>query len=61
MALKNSIYIKKYLGLTGQNIVTKLMGLIVGAISVQFIISGVIELSQMYLKLWQLFYSKGLV
>jgi len=50
MALRNSIYIKKYLGLTGQNIITKLMGLIVGAISVQFIISGVIELSKIYLK-----------
>jgi len=50
LALRNSIYIKKYLGLTGQNIITKLMGLIVGAISVQFIISGVIELSKIYLK-----------
>jgi len=50
MALRNSIYIKKYLGLTGQNIITKLMGLIVGAISVQFIISGIIELSKIYLK-----------
>ena len=28
LILKNSIYIKKYLGLTGQNIITKLMGLI---------------------------------
>ena len=51
LALRNSIYIKKYLGLTGQNIITKLMGLIVGAISVQFIVSGVIELSKIYLKL----------
>jgi len=50
LALRNSIYIKKYLGLTGQNIITKLMGLIVGAISVQFIISGIIELSKIYLK-----------
>ena len=49
IVLKNSIYIKKYLGLTGQNIITKLMGLIVGAISVQFIVSGVIHLSQKYL------------
>ena len=47
---KNSIYIKKYLGLTGQNIITKLMGLIVGAIAVQFIVSGIIELSKIYLK-----------
>ncbi len=47
---RNSIYIKTYLGLTGQNIITKLMGLIVGAIAVQFIVSGVIELSKIYLK-----------
>ena len=49
IVLKNSIYIKKYLGLTGQNIITKLMGLIVGAISIQFIVSGVINLAKMYL------------
>jgi multiple antibiotic resistance protein len=49
IVLKKSIYIKKYLGLTGQNIITKLMGLIVGAISVQFIVSGVINLAKMYL------------
>lgn len=49
IVLKNSIYIKKYLGLTGQNIITKLMGLIVGAISIQFIVSGLINLSKMYL------------
>ena len=47
--LKNSIYIKKYLGLTGQNIITKLMGLIVGAIAVQFIVSGIMNLSKGYL------------
>ncbi len=47
--LKNSIYIKKYLGLTGQNIITKLMGLIVGAIAVQFIISGIVTLSKSYM------------
>lgn len=49
LVLKKFIYIKKYLGLTGQNIITKLMGLIVGAISIQFIVSGVINLSKMYL------------
>jgi multiple antibiotic resistance protein len=49
LVLKNSIYIKKYLGLTGQNIITKLMGLIVGAIAVQFIVGGVIALSKVYL------------
>ena len=47
---KNSIYIKQYLGLTAQNMITKLMGLIVGAIAVQFIVSGIIELSKIYLK-----------
>ena len=49
LILKNSIYIKKYLGLTGQNIITKLMGLIVGAIAVQFIVSGIVNLSKVYL------------
>ena len=47
--LKNSIYIKKYLGITGQNIITKLMGLIVGAIAVQFIVSGIVHLGKSYL------------
>ncbi len=40
-AFKYSIYIKKLLGITGQKIVTRLMGLIVGAIAVQFIVGGV--------------------
>ena len=40
-AFKNSIYIRKYLGITGQKIVTRLMGLIVGAIAVQFIVGGI--------------------
>lgn len=48
LAFKNSIYIKKYLGITGQNIITKLMGLIVGAIAVQFVVSGVVNLSKVY-------------
>ena len=47
--LKNSIYIKKYLGVTGQNIITKLMGLIVGAIAVQFIVSGIVYLAKGYI------------
>ncbi|WP_072680489.1 MarC family protein [Arcobacter sp. LA11] len=49
LILKNSIYIKKYLGLTGQNIITKLMGLIVGAIAVQFIVSGIVTLAKGYI------------
>ena len=48
LILRNSIYIKKYLGVTGQNIITKLMGLIVGAIAVQFIVSGVVSLVKGY-------------
>jgi len=46
---RNSIHIKKSLSLTGQNVITKLMGLIVGAIAVQFIIGGIIKLSKIYL------------
>ena len=49
LILRNSVYIKKYLGMTGQNIITKLMGLIVGAIAVQFIVGGVVMLSKGYL------------
>ncbi len=49
LIMKNSHYVKKYLGVTGQNVVTKLMGLIVGAIAVQFIVSGVVKLGQVYL------------
>lgn len=49
LILKNSIHIKKILGPTGQNIITKLMGLIVGAIAVQFIVNGIVNLTQSYL------------
>ncbi|RXJ82400.1 MarC family protein [Arcobacter sp. F2176] len=49
LILRNSIYIKKYLGVTGQNVVTKLMGLIVGALAVQFIVSGIIHLAKSYI------------
>jgi len=49
LAFKNSFYIKKYMGITGQNIITKLMGLIVGAIAVQFVVSGLVNLSKGYL------------
>ncbi|WP_375724691.1 MarC family protein [Arcobacter sp. KX21116] len=49
LVLKNSIYIKKYLGVTGQNVVTKLMGLIVGALAIQFIVSGIIHLAKTYI------------
>ncbi len=48
-SLKYSTYIRRYLGLTGQKIVSRLMGLIVGAIAVQFIVSGVSSLAKSYL------------
>jgi len=44
--LKNSIYIKKVVGITGERIVTRLMGLITGAIAIQFIVSGVVEIAK---------------
>lgn len=49
LILKNSSYIRKILGTTGQSVVTRLMGLIVGAIAVQFIISGIVSLTKLYL------------
>ena len=48
LAFKNSIHIKKYLGVTGQKIISRLMGLIVGAIAVQFMLSGSVELIKGY-------------
>ena len=48
LSFKNSIYIKKYLGITGQKIITRLMGLIVGAIAVQFVLSGSASLVRSY-------------
>lgn len=49
LAFKNSIYIRHYLGITGQKIVSRLMGLIVGAIAVQFIVGGVSVLAKYYM------------
>ena len=49
LAFKNSIYIRQYLGITGQKIVSRLMGLIVGAIAVQFIVGGVSVLVKHYM------------
>jgi len=48
LTLRNSIYIKKVVGITGERIVTRLMGLITGAIAIQFIVSGVIEIAKRY-------------
>jgi len=39
--LRNATYINRILGVTGMKILTRIMGLVVGAIAVQFIISGV--------------------
>lgn len=47
--LKHAIVISKAIGKTAENVVTKLMGLIVGAIAVQFIVGGVIVLGKHYL------------
>jgi len=49
LSFKNSIYIKKYMGITGQKIISRLMGLIVGALAVQFILSGAATLLKNYL------------
>ena len=49
LAFRYSIYIRKYLGITGQKIVTRLMGLIVGAIAVQFIVGGLSVLAKHYM------------
>lgn len=49
LSFKNSIYIRKYLGVTGQKIVSRLMGLIVGAIAVQFVVGGITTLVSHYM------------
>jgi len=49
LAFKNSIYIRHYLGITGQKIVSRLMGLIVGAIAVQFVVGGISTLVKHYM------------
>ncbi len=49
LAFRNSIHIKKYLGITGSKIISRLMGLIVGAIAVQFIVSGISVLVREYM------------
>jgi len=48
LSFKNSIYIKKFLGITGQKIISRLMGIIVGAIAVQFVLSGSVTLLKGY-------------
>ncbi len=41
IVLRNATYINRVLGVTGMKILTRIMGLVVGAIAAQFIISGV--------------------
>ena len=49
LSFKNSIYIRKYLGISGQKIMSRLMGLIVGAIAVQFVVGGITTLVHHYM------------
>ena len=49
LAFTNSICIRHYLGITGLKIVSRLMGLIVGAIAVQFIVGGISVLAKHYM------------
>jgi multiple antibiotic resistance protein len=49
LVLRYAIHIRKLLGLTAENVITKLMGLITGAIAIQFIVSGVVVLGKGYL------------
>ena len=49
LVLRYAILIRRWLGMTGENVVTKLMGLITGAIAVQFIVGGVVVLGKNYL------------
>jgi len=46
--LKNAVLLNRVLGVTGLKITTRIMGLIVGAIASQFIVSGVKSLWNMY-------------
>jgi len=48
LSFRNSIHIKKLLGITGQKIISRLMGLIVGAIAIQFILFGTAALLKDY-------------
>ncbi len=41
LVLRNSAFLMRLMGITGFKIITRIMGLIVGAIAVQFIISGI--------------------
>jgi multiple antibiotic resistance protein len=49
LVLRYAIHIRKLLGLTAENVITKLMGLITGAIAIQFIVGGIVALAKHYL------------
>lgn len=49
LAFRNSIHIQKYLGITGLKIISRLMGIVVGAIAVQFILGGASALIKGYM------------
>ncbi len=46
LALRYAVWIRKLLGTTGEKVITKLMGIITGAIAVQFIVGGVVVLAR---------------
>jgi len=46
LTLRYAVWIRGVLGLTGEKVITKLMGLITGAIAVQFIINGAVTLAK---------------
>jgi multiple antibiotic resistance protein len=50
LALRYAILIRKWLGETAEKVVTKLMGIITGAIAVQFIVGGVVVLGKHFLE-----------
>lgn len=49
LVLRYAIHIRKLLGMTAEDVITKLMGLITGAIAIQFIVGGVVALGKHYL------------
>ena len=48
LTLRNAVFLNRLLGVTGIKITTRIMGLIVGAIAAQFIISGIKALWKLY-------------
>jgi multiple antibiotic resistance protein len=48
LVLRYAILLRRLLGTTAENVITKLMGLITGAIAIQFIISGAVALTKQY-------------